>query len=179
MQTMRILSIPFGSILCASFLLVFSSIEFLMAMPEVIFFIGLLYAKIVRIGKTVPSPLTLCAKRYTIAVVLGEGLQTSDISCKGEGTITHAKRGKRIYFGDDRIIAFYQSFAVDGFGIHAENSQRSDEKCREKMSHTYSLSIAFMSSLVRREISSMLEGPCVIILCDDPLDADVTSLSTR
>ena len=113
MHSVRITPIPVGSIARPTLLLKFRSIEFPVAVSEILHFVRLLYPQVLWIIKAVPSPFALCSEGYSIMVIFRKRLQSCYISRKGEVPISDTQRRQGINTCHNWVITFHQSPSVN------------------------------------------------------------------
>ena len=112
MQTMRVRAEPVGSLFLSAGFFELAGIEFLVSTTKVECFQSFFVFQILRIGKTMPAPLTLCAQGDTFAIHLRKGLQTGSIYRKCKFAVTDTEGSQRVEFGHLGIVTGYQCFAV-------------------------------------------------------------------
>ena len=66
-----------------------------------------------RVGKSVPAPVAHGAERRSVAVVLGEGLESGGIHREGYVPVAHGECGHRVDHLHKRIVAAYDKPTVD------------------------------------------------------------------
>ena len=109
MQAVRVGTIPVGSLLPSYRIVRFylTSIEFLMTASEIVCTQGFIKLQVLRIRKTMPSPLALCAEGYTSRIILRKSLQTRGIDSDSKLTISHRQRCQCVHFSHYGAISIH------------------------------------------------------------------------
>ena len=115
-QTVRIDAEVLCGLLVAAILrlLVFHSIDLLMAVAEVEGFLRFLRFQAGGVFELMPSPVGHGCQGHTCPIFKRERLQACDVDSRGEMAVADRERGEGIGLGDDGVITSDDGLPVDG-----------------------------------------------------------------